>query len=140
MFEKVGWVCVRVGRMLVGRNEGRDLFYLPGGRREDGETQLDTLVRELREELAVDVRPATARHLVTIESHRHESDEPLRMVCFGAEVDGAPTPSAEVVELAWVGPDDGSRVTGTERLLMAWLVEQGRLPGNRAAQDGVPPA
>ena len=49
--EKVAWVLVREGQVLVTRNHGRDLFYFPGGHREPGETDAQTLVREIDEEL-----------------------------------------------------------------------------------------
>ncbi|GAA4200186.1 hypothetical protein [Actinocatenispora rupis] len=42
MLEKVAWAYVRDGRLLVARNHGRALFYLPGGRREPGETATGT--------------------------------------------------------------------------------------------------
>lgn len=45
------------------------VWELPGGVAEDGESELDTLVRELREELGVTITPASTTHLcrLTIE-------------------------------------------------------------------------
>jgi len=54
-------VCVRDGRMLVirrSRSVVAPLTYcFPGGGIEGDETEQQTLIRELREEIAVEVRP-----------------------------------------------------------------------------------
>jgi len=48
------------GRLLViqrGHDPGRGLWSLPGGRVEPGETDTQAVVREMREETGLDVRP-----------------------------------------------------------------------------------
>lgn len=55
----MAWVLVRDGRLLVARNRGRDLFYLPGGRRELEASDADTLSRGAMEELGVQLLPTT---------------------------------------------------------------------------------
>jgi len=47
-------VIVRDERLLVHRGTDQDVWYLPGGTGEFGETTRETLQRELREELRVD--------------------------------------------------------------------------------------
>ncbi|WP_308287346.1 NUDIX domain-containing protein [Actinomadura parmotrematis] len=41
------------GRVLSTRSRGKDVWYLPGGKREAGESDERTLLREIAEELAV---------------------------------------------------------------------------------------
>lgn len=43
------------GRFLLVRKSGRDLFMLPGGKIEPDETPVQSLVRELEEEIALDI-------------------------------------------------------------------------------------
>ena len=50
-------VLCRDGAVLLHRRMGEDLWALPGGRVEWGETAEQAVVRELREELSVAVRP-----------------------------------------------------------------------------------
>lgn len=59
---KVGWVHVVDRRLLAVRTGGRGLFYIPGGKREPGEDDLATLMREVAEELGVGIVATTVRH------------------------------------------------------------------------------
>jgi 8-oxo-dGTP diphosphatase len=59
--EKIAWVVIRDGRLLVARNRDREKFYLPGGRREAGETDAQTLAREVAEELTAVIVESTSR-------------------------------------------------------------------------------
>ena len=57
LVDTVAWVRVEDGRILCARPRGKDIFYVPGGKREDGESDLQTLLREIAEELTVALRP-----------------------------------------------------------------------------------
>ena len=46
LVDALAWVCVRDGRVLKVRSRGKDVFYLPGGKREPGESDAAALVRE----------------------------------------------------------------------------------------------
>ena len=63
LFDKIAFVHVKERRVLVALNEGSDVWYLPGGHREPGETDTETLVREVKEELSVDIIPDTIAYL-----------------------------------------------------------------------------
>jgi len=52
---RVAGVAVHDGRVLLHRSEHDDFWAIPGGRLEVGETLVDALRREMREELDVDV-------------------------------------------------------------------------------------
>jgi hypothetical protein len=53
MTEKIAWVVIRDGWLLVARNQGREKFYLPGDRQEPAETDAQTLAREITAERVV---------------------------------------------------------------------------------------
>jgi 8-oxo-dGTP diphosphatase len=50
-------VLVRDRRLLMVTARGRDVLYLPGGKREAGETGEDALARETREEVGLELDP-----------------------------------------------------------------------------------
>jgi 8-oxo-dGTP diphosphatase len=100
--EKAAWVLVRDGRVLVTRNHGKGLFCFPGGHREPGESDAETLVREIDEELQTAIDLATMVHFGTYETHRGQPEHPdFRMICYTAEHRGDLQPSREIAEKAW---------------------------------------
>jgi 8-oxo-dGTP pyrophosphatase MutT (NUDIX family) len=64
----VAWVHLDGGRILCARPRGRDIFFVPGGKREGVETDLEVLVREVAEELTVALRPETVQHVGTYQA------------------------------------------------------------------------
>ncbi|WP_298180354.1 NUDIX domain-containing protein [Saccharomonospora sp.] len=111
--DKVAWVRIEDGRVLAARSRDKDTYYLPGGKRETGEADIDTLVREVAEELSVTVVRGTESLVGTFEAPAHGQDPAVvvRMTCYTADYEGTFEPSNEIEELRWLGP--------TERLLMS---------------------
>ena len=110
---KVGLLVLRDERLLLCR-KGRDTskLILPGGRIEAGESDLECLAREVREELG-DVSLETVEYLGTYQD-RASFDDPsivktLRIVLYRGRLRGRPTPSAEIAELVWFSPDSDRR-------------------------------
>jgi 8-oxo-dGTP pyrophosphatase MutT (NUDIX family) len=129
LIDKVAWIHVVDRRLLCARNAGRERFYLPGGKREPGESDVETLVREVDEELAVTVDPATAAYIGTFEALADARTDGLvvRMTCYTAHHEGTLTPSCEIDELAWLTTADGDRVSAVDRLVLAHLRAAGLL-------------
>jgi ADP-ribose pyrophosphatase YjhB (NUDIX family) len=108
VLDVVAWVHAIDGKMLAVRARGRDLLYLPGGKREPGEGDWAALSREVREELCVELRPGSLRPLGVIEAdaHDHPDGTRVRMACFAAGHTGVLAPGAEVDEYVLVGADE----------------------------------
>ena len=51
VIDKLAWLRIENGRVLCTRSRGKDAFFLPGGKRESGESDEAELIREVREEL-----------------------------------------------------------------------------------------
>ncbi|MBB5937875.1 NUDIX hydrolase [Streptomyces zagrosensis] len=102
--ESVAWLCVRDGRLLAVRTKGRDLFYLPGGKLEPGESGPQALARELAEELGVLADPGALVESCVIEDEAHaQGGRPLRMTCYTGPATGEARPGREIAELGWFG-------------------------------------
>lgn len=98
----VGWVHVRDGHLLAVRTRGRDRFYLPGGKPEPGETEEEALVREVREELGLELTDLRPVFTVEAPAHGLAAETELTMRCFAATAVGEPRPAGEIAELAWL--------------------------------------
>ncbi|GHJ55044.1 NUDIX hydrolase [Micromonospora chersina] len=117
--DKVAWIRIEDGRVLSTRSRGRDVWYLPGGKREAGESDLATLVREIAEELAVAVVPESAVPVgvFTAQAHGHGAGTLVRMTCYAADYRGTLRPASEIAELAWLGYADRDRVSPVDQLI-----------------------
>jgi 8-oxo-dGTP diphosphatase len=95
------------GRVLLSRRpEGKTmagLWEFPGGKVEAGERPEEALIRELKEELAIDVSASCLAPL-TFASHNYE-DFHLLMPLYVCRRWQGIVSGAEGQELAWVRPD-----------------------------------
>jgi len=132
LIDTVAWVLLRDGRILGTRTRGKDLFYIPGGKRHDGESDLQTLLREVEEELTVAVLPSSVAHVGTYEA---PVDGPaggagglvVRMACYTGDYRGTLAASSEIEEIAWLSYADRDRVPPVDRLVFDDLHAAGEL-------------
>ncbi|MQA10751.1 MAG: NUDIX domain-containing protein [Pseudonocardiaceae bacterium] len=127
--DAVAWIRLEAGKILVTRSRGKDVYYIPGGKREPGESDVQTLVREIDEELAVAIAPASAVHVGTFHAQAdgHAAGVTVRMSCYSAEYRGPLAPSGEIEELGWLSYADRDRVPPVDQLVFDHLHETGQL-------------
>jgi 8-oxo-dGTP diphosphatase len=128
--DTVAWVRLENGRILCARPRGKHIFYIPGGKREGAETDLQTLLREIAEELTVALRPETVTYVGTYQADQppgHPDAVTVRMSCYTGEYAGILAASAEIDELAWFSYADRPRVPAVDQLLFDDLRAAGEL-------------
>jgi mutator protein MutT len=92
-------------RILITRRKAEQVlggyWELPGGKLEPNESPSDAAVRELREEVGIEVKPI---HTLVSTDHRYEHAH-IRLIPFVCEhISGTPQP-LHVDEVRWVAPD-----------------------------------
>ena len=129
IIDKVALLYVKDGKILSTRSKGKDKYYLPGGKREGNETDLETLAREVKEELSVDVVEATARFYGTFEAQAHGKEEGVlvRMTCYTAEFEGKLRAASEIAEIVWLTCRDMDSVSPVDKLIFGDLRGKGML-------------
>ena len=109
-FDKVGLLALRNGKILLCRKKHTtSLLILPGGCREPGESAIDCLSRELREELGdVMVKAVELVGVYTDRAAGPEKAQPktVRIELYRGELIGQPVASSEIAELFWFGERD----------------------------------
>lgn len=127
--DKIAWLHLCGGEVLSTRSRGKDRYYLPGGKREAGETDAQTLRREISEELTVTLDPASLAHAGTFEApaHGHPADVLVRMTCYYARYTGLLRPAAEIEEVVWLTYRHRPQVSAVDQLIFDWLRAQGLL-------------
>jgi len=94
--------------LLVSKSAAPRVFYLTGGKPDDGETATECIRRELREELGTEL--SSLEFLETVHAVAALEQVPMAMDVFLATLDGAPAPAAEIASLAWYA--DGTPFAG----------------------------
>lgn len=127
--DKVAWIHIKDGHILCARSHGKDTFYIPGGKREPGESDEACLQREVREELSVSLQPETLRWLGTFEAQAHgkPEDTSVQMACYSAAYTGELKASAEIAELGWLTHADRDRCSPVAQVILDRLYKQGEI-------------
>lgn len=102
MITVVGLVHVEAGRLLVVRSRNKKAFYLPGGKIEPGESPVDALRREVREELGIELTSPEVLKRYVAPAYGEGEGAMVDMTCFTAELQGTPQPTSEIAELTYV--------------------------------------
>lgn len=97
------------GRVLMIRRTDNDLYAIPGGAQEIGETISGTVIREVKEETGIDVQVTSLIGVYTDPEHVIAfTDGEVRQefsICFHARpTGGQPRTSSESKEVLWIDP------------------------------------
>lgn len=124
--DKLALIELRDRKILETKSKGKDTWYIPGGKRGEGESDEQALVREIKEELSVDIDPSTIVHYGTFEAQAHGKPEGtvVRMTCYLAKFEGALTPSAEVEMMDWFDYSKRDLVSPVDQLIFDDLKEK----------------
>ena len=124
--DKLAWLYIDDGAVLMARTRGRNTWYLPGGKREPGESDGEALIREVREELTADLIPESLSHVQTF--HAQADGEPagtmVTMTCYHADFRGEIKAAAEIEEVRWIRYGQRDQCSAVVQLILDWLLER----------------
>jgi 8-oxo-dGTP pyrophosphatase MutT (NUDIX family) len=103
IIDKLAFIEIQNRKILQTLSFGKDKWYIPGGKRENGESDQQTLIREIKEELQVDLIPETIKYYGTFEAQAHGKPEGtlVRMTCYTGKYTGKLKTNAEIEKLDW---------------------------------------
>jgi 8-oxo-dGTP diphosphatase len=124
---KIGVAVTHEGRLLLVRKKGGSSYILPGGKPESGEDDLQTLIREIAEELGCGLDAASVRFLGAFSDVAADMNETRVTVrLYSASLVGNPLPRSEIESLKWYCPktDGGPLAPSLEKQIIPFLCAQ----------------
>lgn len=133
MIDKLAWVYIQDGKLLTVRSKGKHLFYLPGGKREQGETDEQALIREIQEELSVELTPQSLNYAGTFNAQADGKAKgvTVQLTCYYSDFTGALQPAMEIEEFRYVDITDKAICSLATMVTLEWLVTKGLIPKER---------
>lgn len=122
-------VCIAVFRnkkVLVVKTEfSGDMYYFLGGTRERGESDIDCLMREVKEEANVEVIKESLIHLKTFDARAHGRENTIvRMHLYKGNIIGTPLPTNEITDIEYIDSSIEETVkTPLAKIVLKWLLD-----------------
>ena len=121
--DKIAFLFIKDRKILVTLSKGKDTWYLPGGKREKGETDKHTLIREIKEELNIDIIPKTIKYYGTFKAQAH--GKPLgvlvQMTCYTADFDGKIKADSEIERIDFFTSSTKNSLSPVDYIIFADL-------------------
>jgi 8-oxo-dGTP pyrophosphatase MutT (NUDIX family) len=126
IIDKLAWLEIKNRKVLMAKSKGKTKFYIPGGKREANETDAEALIREIKEELSVDIQPETLRFygIFQAQADSQALGIEVKMQCYFAQYTLNLHPAAEIEDLAWLNYQDYDDLAPVDKLIFTALKEQ----------------
>jgi ADP-ribose pyrophosphatase YjhB (NUDIX family) len=127
--DKLAWIEIKDKKILSTRTFGKDKYYIPGGKREGNETDSQALIREIKEELSVNLQPESLNFIGVFEAHAHghAATVLVKMTCYTAKYNGVLKANSEIEEIIWLTTAEKDKISAVDQLIFAYLHERGLL-------------
>jgi 8-oxo-dGTP pyrophosphatase MutT (NUDIX family) len=124
--DKIAFIQTKNGQILSTKSKGKSKYYIPGGKRNSGETDEQTLVREISEELSVQINNKTIEYVGTFKAQSDGEKEGVlvKMTCYKAEYEGILKPANEIEEIKWLNYKDLDIVSEVDKKIFGFLKEK----------------
>lgn len=123
IIDKLALIDIKDRKVLCARSKGKSKYYIPGGKRELGESDEEALIREVQEELSVEIDPGSIKFYGNFQAQAdgQPAGVEVKMQCYTASYAGNPTPSAEIDSISWLNQDDLKIIAPVDVLIFADL-------------------
>ena len=127
--DKIAFIEIQKGKILSTKSKGKTKYYIPGGKREGGESDEQTLIREILEELSVVILPNTIKYIGTFSAQSDGAKEGINviMTCYKAKYFGALKANNEIEEIKWLNYSDLEIISAVDKKIFSSLNEKGEL-------------
>lgn len=98
-----GLVVLQDRKLLLAYSKRKQAFYLPGGKLDEGEDAVTALIREIKEELTIDILPDELAFYYHISAPAYGEQPTVIMEqdCFLYTLKSAPVANAEIEDIRY---------------------------------------
>jgi 8-oxo-dGTP pyrophosphatase MutT (NUDIX family) len=121
--DKIALILIDNGKILSTKSIGKNKYYIPGGKREKNETDQETLIREIKEELSIDILNESIKYIGTFTAQSDGDKEGInvKMTCYKADYLGVLKKNNEIEEIRWLNYDDLELISEVDKIIFNFL-------------------
>lgn len=129
VIDKIALIIIENGQILSTKSKGKTKYYIPGGKRENNESDEQTLIREIQEELSVAIIRESIEYFGTFmaQSDGAAKGVMVKMTCYNAEYIGKLVKNNEIEEIKWLNYHDLDLISEVDKIIFKQLKEIGLL-------------
>ena len=123
VIDKLAWIEIKNKKILSTRSKGKQKFYIPGGKRESDESDYQALIREIEEELSVQLLEECINYFGTFQAQAdgYAKGIEVKMTCYTGKYIGTLQASSEIETIAWLTYDDINKVSPVDKIIFNFL-------------------
>ncbi len=127
--DKIALIKIENGKILSTKSKGKNKYYIPGGKRENYETDEQTLIREIKEELSVEIIKESIEYVGTFKAQSDGAMEVtiVKMTCYKANYIGNLKKDNEIEEIRWLNFRDLDIISEVDKIIFKHLKDKGLL-------------
>lgn len=129
IIRKVALAVFKNKKLLqVRTGKQKNVFYTLGGKIEEGESDIDCLKREVKEEIDCSLNESSIKFLATFQNVAHgKGGDLVNIRMYEGKLIGSPKPSSEIVEIGWFDSQSDKKHLSViaQRTIFPWLKENG---------------
>jgi 8-oxo-dGTP diphosphatase len=127
--DKIALIKIENGKILSIKSKGKNKYYIPGGKRENDESDEQTLIREIKEELSVDIIKESIEYVGTFKAQSDGAKEGIivKMTCYQANYIGDLKEDNEIEEIRWLNFNDLEIISEVDKIIFKHMKDKGLL-------------
>lgn len=124
--DKLAFIYIQDKKILMSLSKGKSTWYIPGGKREKGESDIEALTREIKEELSIELIPESIKKFGVFEAqaHGHPEGTIVRMTCYTAEFTSELKAASEIEKLEFFPYSRKSESSFVDHLIFDDLINK----------------
>lgn len=118
----------RTKKILLVRSKSQpEVFYTLGGKYEEGESDIECLKREVKEEIGCEIDEKSLKFLNVFEDVAHGGKGRLNIRMYQGNLIGDPKPTSEIVEIGYFNTKSNKKNLSeiAQRTIFPWLKKHG---------------